>query len=68
MNILEDQQNEIEQLMKENKRLKEELDESLDLGEQLTAQVKTLTEQITKLKSQIKDYQSLESSQIKRRR
>ena len=47
--ILEKQQAEIEGLYLENSSLKEQLDESLQLNEQLTRQNKTLQKQINEL-------------------
>lgn len=51
MNILESQQIEIEKLQMENRSLKEQLEESMDLSEQLTSQNQKLQKQIDKLKN-----------------
>ena len=46
------------ELMDENRRLKENLNESMSLNEQLTNQVQKLNLQIEKLQSQIKELQN----------
>ena len=61
MSLLEDQQTDIESLQAENRQIQEELDESLNLNEQLSRQIKTLIAQKERLEEQLATLQNLQN-------